>query len=429
LESDYYLMSASGLTIAEKILASHSIPERESVSPGEFVWARVDETNVTLEAFREMKKLGVSKVFDPTRVFYVDDHESPPPSIHVAEKVAEMRRYIKEYGIKNWFEYGRHGILHQLFPEKGYCAPGELVAQADSHSTTYGFLNVASCAINAELVYVLIKGQLWFKVPETIRFLLSGDLHELCVGKDIILKIASEYGTDCALYKSIEYQGSSIKNITLDSRWTMSNMGVELGAKFAIFEADEKVHSFLKGRINRTYNPVYADSDANYASTWQLDLDSLEPMVACPHDPNNSKPAKQVEKDEIRVDQCYIGSCTNGRMEDLRTAAKILEGNKVHKDVRLLVSPASMEIWRNALKEELFEVFTESEAMVCHPTCGPCSGLHMGIIAAGERCISTTNRNFKGRMGSPDSEVYLGNAATVAASAIAGKIVDPRRYW
>ena len=421
-------MKDSGLTIAEKILVSHSIPERDKVSPGEFVWARIDETNATLEAFREMEKLGITKVFDPTRVFYVDDHEAPPPNIQVAEKVAEMRRYLKEYDIQNWFEYGRHGILHQLFPEKGYCAPGELVAQADSHSTTYGFLNVASCAINAELVYVLIKGRLWFRVPETIRFQLSGDLPELCVGKDVMLKIASTYGTDCALYKSIEYQGPGVKNITLDSRWTMSNMGVELGAKFALFEADDKVYDFLKGRVDRKYEPVIADSDAYYYMDWHLDLDSLEPMVACPHDPSNSKPVNVVEREEIRVDQCYIGSCTNGRMEDLRMAAKILESNKVHKEVRLLVSPASMEIWRNALKEGLFEVFTESEAMVCHPTCGPCSGLHMGIIASGERCISTTNRNFKGRMGSPDSEVYLGNAATVAASAIAGKIVDPRRY-
>ena len=417
-----------GMTIAEKILAAHAIPPREEVRPGEYVWARIDATNAFGDALASMKRLGIEQVFDPDRVFMVDDHAAPPPNVAVAEDVAEMRRFVKEYGITHWYEYGRHGILHQLFPEKGYCVPGDLIAMSDSHSTTYGFLNAASCPINIERIYVVIKGQLWFKVPESIKFWLTGELPEMCVGKDVILKIAGDHGTDVALYKSVEFLGPLARDMSLASRWTMSNMGVEIGAKFAIFEADDKTRDFLRGRTDRSIKPVSPDPDAYYEKLITVDVTNLEPMVAIPHDPGNAYPVTAVEEKSIRIDQGYIGSCTNGRMEDLKMAADMLKGNEIHPDVRLIISPASMEVWRDAMKAGLFEIFVDAGALICHPTCGPCYGGHMGILAAGERCISTTNRNFKGRMGSPDSEVYLANAATVAASAVAGSIVDPRKY-
>jgi len=418
-----------GMTIAEKIIATHSIPQKEKVIPGEYLWAKIDETNASNAGYKLLKKLGIKEVFDPDRIYVVYDHEAPPPNIQIAEKVSEIRRFVKEYGITHWYEFGRHGILHQLFPEKGYAVPGDLIAMTDSHSTTYGFLNAASCPINIELIYVLIKGKLWFKVPESIKFELTGKLPEMCVGKDILLKIACDYGTDVGLYKSIEFLGPLASDMSLESRWTMSNMGVELGAKFAIFEADKKTSDFLKGRTNRSYTPVSADPDANYKKEYAIDVTNLEPMVACPPDPSNSKPIRELEKEKIKIHQGFIGSCTNGRMEDLKMAANVLEGNKVHHDVRLIISPASMEVWKDALKAGLFDIFIESEALICHPTCGPCSGLHMGILASEERCISCSNRNFQGRMGSIDSEVYLANAATVAASVIEGVIVDPRKYF
>jgi homoaconitase/3-isopropylmalate dehydratase large subunit len=299
---------------------------------------------------------------------------------------------------------------------------------SDSHSTTYGAFNALSAPINIESIYVLIKGKLWFLVPETIKFWLTGKLPELCVGKDVLLKIAGEYGTDVALYKAVEFLGPTANAMSLSSRWTMSNMGIELGAKCAIFEADEKTFSFLKGRTDKPFKPVKADSDAKYSKEYIVDVSNLEPLVSCPHDPGNVKTAREVEKENIKINQGFIGTCTNGRLEDLKMAAKVLKGNKVHPDVRLIISPNSMEVWKDALKAGVFDIFIDADAMVTHPTCGPCMGSHLGILAAGERCISSQNRNFKGRMGSPESEVYLGNAATVAAAAIAGKIVDPRRY-
>lgn len=420
-----------GMTIAQKILTAHSISPKKEVKPGEYIWARIDATNGYAGGhmiLKDLKRLGVKNVFDPDRIYVVDDHASPPPTLAVAEVVAEVRTFVKEYGITHWYEYGRHGILHQLFPEMGFCVPGDLIAISDSHATTYGFLNAASCPINVEHIYVVIKGKLWFKVPESIKFWLTGNLPEMCVGKDVILKIAGDYGTEVALYKSAEFLGPLARDMSLDSRWTIANMGVEIGAKFAIFEADQKTYDFLKRRTERKYNSVSPDPDARYEKEYEIDVTSLEPMIACPHDPSNSKTVTEVEKEGIKINQGFIGSCTNGRMEDLKMAANILEGNKVHRDVRLIISPSSMEVWKTALKAGLLEIFTEAEALVCHPTCGPCHGGHMGILAAGERCISSTNRNFQGRMGSPQSEVYLANAATVAASAVAGTIVDPRRY-
>ena len=420
-----------GMTIAEKILAAHSIPVKDKVKPGEYIWAKIDATDGYSGGhlvYKDLKRLGVKEVFDPDKIYVVDDHLSPPSNLSVAEVAAEIRKFVKEYRLTHWYEYGRHGILHQLFPEKGFCVPGDLIAVSDSHATTYGFLNAASCPVNIELLYIIIKGELWFRVPKSIKFWLTGELPEMCVGKDVILKIAADHGTDVALYRSAEFLGPLAGKISLDSRWTIANMGVEIGAKFAIFEADRKTFDFLRGRTDRQYNSVSPDPDARYEKEYKVDVSDLEPMVACPHDPGNAKPITEVEGEGVRIHQGFIGSCTNGRMEDLRMAAGILEDNKVHPDVRLIISPASMEVWRDALKAGLFDVFVDAGALVCHPTCGPCFGGHLGVLAAGERCISTTNRNFKGRMGSPESEVYLANAATVAASTIAGTVSDPRKY-
>lgn len=418
-----------GITMAEKILASHS--GRQEVKPGEYVWAKIDETNIPIiGAFRAtnleyLEKLGIEKLFDADSIFVTNDHDVPPANIGKAESVAEARRFVQKYGISHWYECGRQGVMHQLYPEHGFVRPGELIAAADSHMTSYGAFNAASCPIFEELIYVLAKGELWFKVPESIKFLLTGKLPEMCVGKDVILQIAGTYGTDLANYCSVEFMGPTAAEMSLASRWTMANMGIEIGAKFAIFEADQKTFDFLKGRTDKPYTPVSPDPDADYARVYTLDVTDLEPMVACPHDPGNSHPISEVEG--IKINQGFIGSCTNGRQEDLEMAANILKGRKVHPDVRLIISPASMEVWKDALKAGWLETFVDAEACVTHPTCGPCMGSHLGILAAGERCISSTNRNFKGRMGSPESEVYLANAATVAASCLVGQITDPRK--
>ncbi len=411
-----------GMTMVEKILATHS--GRDQVVPGEYVWAKIDETNAMTDTFEDLERLGVKKVWDPDKVYCVSDHSAPPANIGTAEEVRKLREYIKKYKIKNWFEYGRHGIVHQINPEMGFVRPGELIAMIDSHSTTYGAFNAASCAIYMDAVYVLITGKLWFKVPETIRFDICGKLPEFCMGKDIILKIAGLYGTDIAIYKAVEFMGPTIKDLSLSGRWTICNMAAEIGSKFAIMEADEKVFDFLKGRTDKPYIPVSPDPDAAYCQRYTVDVTNMSPMVACPHDPSNVKPVEEVKG--IKIQQALVGSCTNGRLEDFEMAARIIKGKKVHPDVRLLVIPASMEVWRAAMHAGYFDTLTEAGALICHPTCGPCAGQHLGVLASGERCISTTNRNFQGRMGSPQSEVYLANPATVTASAIAGQIADPR---
>ena len=286
-----------GMTMAEKILASHS--GRDKVTPGEFIWAKIDATNFMAEIGLEVERLGIEKLFDPDCIYAVDDHLSPPSSVAHAEMVAETRRLVKKYGISHWFEYGRHGILHQLYPEQGYVRPGELIASRDSHSTSYGAFNAASCPIMIELPYVLIKGELWFKVPETIKFELVGKMPPMCVGKDIILKIIGDYGTDAAIYQAVEFLGPLAKEMSLASRWTMSNMGIEMGAKFAIFEADQKTFDFLKGRTEKPYTPVWPDPDAEYAKEYRVDVTDLPPMVACPHLPSNSKPVTDVAGTKI----------------------------------------------------------------------------------------------------------------------------------
>jgi 3-isopropylmalate/(R)-2-methylmalate dehydratase large subunit len=413
-----------GMTIAEKILAAHA--DRSHVKPGEYIWCKVDATSGHM--LSELEKLGVDEVWDPDRVYVVEDHQAPPPTIEVANQVKELRRLVKKYKIKNFFEFGRHGILHQVFPENGLVAPGELVAMGDSHSTSGGVFN--ACVTNAAIdaLYILAFGELWFRVPESVKVVLNGKLPEWCVGKDVILKIAGELGTDFGLYKSIEYTGPVARQMTIAQRWTIANMGVEVGAKFAIFEYDEKTEEWLRGRVNRPYTPVFPDSDARYDAIYEFDLSDLEPMVAFPHDPGNVHPISEAKNLHIKIDQAFLGSCTNARQEDLEIAARIMRGRKVHPDVRMLVSPASQEVYRDALKAGWLEILSDAGCVVEHSTCGPCYGGHLGVLGDGEVCISSSNRNFQGRMGSPLSQVYLASPAVVAASAIAGEIADPREF-
>lgn len=413
-----------GMTIAEKILAAHS--GRDTVRPGEYVWCKVDATSGHM--LRALERLGVERVWDPDRVYMVEDHLAPPPNVDAANSAIETRRLAKKYGITNFFEFGRGGILHQLFPENGMIAPGELIAMGDSHSTSGGVFNacVTNSAIDA--LYILAFGQLWFRVPESVKVQVDGTLPAWCVGKDVILHIAGQLGTDFGLYKSIEYTGTAVRQMTLAQRWTIANMGVEVGAKFALFECDEKIEDWLRTRISRPYTPVSADSDAAYESVYQFDVSDLEPMVAFPHDPGNVHPAREAQADDIRVDQAFLGSCTNARQEDLEVAAKIMKGRKVADGVRMLVSPSSQEVYRDALRAGWLEILADAGCLVEHSTCGPCFGGHLGVLGDGEACISSSNRNFQGRMGSAKAQVYLASPATVAASAITGRITDPREF-
>jgi 3-isopropylmalate/(R)-2-methylmalate dehydratase large subunit len=419
-----------GMTIAEKILAAHA--DRDQVKPGDFLWCRVDATATTANSqLEQLYELGVTELANPDGVYVVEDHLAPPPSVVAANKVIKLRQAVKEFGLKNFWEYGRHGILHQLYPENGMIAPGDLIAMPDSHSTSGGVFN--ACVTNAAMdsLLCLIFGEYWFRVPESMEIRLEGTyagVDDFIFGKDIVLKMLGTWGSDVGLYRSMEFRGPAAEAMSLSSRWTISNMGVEMGAKFAVFEADEKVDEFLEGRVDRPYERVFPDEDAQYAERLTLDVTGLEPQVACPHDPSNVKPISEVESEKIKVDQALIGSCTNARMEDFRAAAKILKGREVHPDVRLLCSPASQAIWRECLKEGLWEVFADAGANIEHSTCGPCFGGHMGVLGDGEVSISSTNRNFAGRQGSPESFVYLSNPAVVAASAVTGYITDPRKF-
>jgi len=420
-----------GATMAEKIIAAHC--GSDVVRPGEYVWCNVDGTAILgyYPVRQRLKELGVQRLFNPDRIYVVEDHLAPPSTVAVANAVADTRKLVREYGLDNFFEYGRHGVLHELFPHRGYVSPGDLIVSMDSHSTSYGCFNVASTPINEELVYVLVTGRIWLRVPQTIRFNISGKLpgpESFVVGKDVILRIAGEYGTDVALYKAAEFHGPAVPDLSMASRFSMANMGVEIGAKFAIFPCDDKTLEYLDGKMKRPPRAVAPDPDAKYEAVYSLDVTDMPPYAAKPHDPGNSVPITEVEADSVKIDQAFLGSCTNGRMEDFRMAARILRGHKVHPDVRLIATPASQDIWRQCMDEGLWDIFSEAGAMVTHSTCGACSGMHMGLLGDGEVCVSSGNRNFQGRMGSPKAFVYLANPATVAASAVTGYITDPRRF-
>ncbi|MEA1906281.1 MAG: 3-isopropylmalate dehydratase large subunit [Euryarchaeota archaeon] len=412
-----------GMTIAEKILAIHA--GKSSVSPKEIVDARIDYVMVNdvtgLPAFEVFEEFQASSVIENTVL--IQDHYVPNKDVASAEQAKSMREFAGKYQLENHFDVGRGGVCHQIMIEHGFAAPGRLIVGADSHTCSYGALGALSTGIgSSEAASAMATGELWFKVPETQKFVVDGKLGKHMMGKDIILHIIGDIGVSGSLYKSMEFYGSAIESLQLSDRITISNMAIEAGAKCGIIPPDDAVFSYLKNRVIGEYTPVYADEDSEYADTFEYDAGEIEPMVAKPHLPENVVPASEID---VGIDQAYLGSCTNGRIEDMRAAAEILKGRKVHPDVRMIVVPASKSVFEQTLREGLIEVFMDADAYVAGPTCGACLGGYMGVLADGERCISSTNRNFIGRMGHKDSEVYLANPAVVAASAVTGRITDP----
>jgi len=419
--------TAMGATLAQKILARAS--GKGEVEPGQYVTASIDLAMMTDQmyaTFSILAEAGIKSIWDPNRVVCLLDHYAPSPTVESAEVGKKITEAVKAFNIKNFYGQ-RAGIAHQVLPEHGWIVPGELIVATDSHTTTYGAFGAAGTGIGiSEMAYVLTTGTLWFKVPETIKFHMLGKLQPAVMSKDLILYIAGKYSTEVAQYKSVEFTGPVAQEMSLASRMTMSNMAVEIGAKFGFFEPDEKVIQYLSRRRDKPFDLLRTDKDAIYERIYEIDVSTLEPQVAAPFAIDNVKPISEVG--EVRVDQAVLGSCTNGRLEDLRIAAKILKGREVHPDTRLLVIPASADVYKEALNEGILYTLIEAGGVICNPGCGPCFGAHMGLLAAGEACVASINRNFRGRMGSPEAKVYLASPATVAASAIEGKIADPRNY-
>ena len=413
-------------TIAEKILSRAS---GRTARAGDFVTASIDLmiTHDGLDSvYHILQKEGIDKVWDPRKIVSALDHNVPPHSESVAARLREMRQIARDLGIINYFGENT-GIANQIAAEKGFVRPGMLIAGIDSHVITYGAFGAASTSFGfTEIAYLFAHGKIWFKVPPTIRFEITGKLPERVMSKDIILEIAKKHGMNVGCYKSIEYTGEAVKNISMDGRMAMSNMSVEIGAKFGLFAADEVTLSYLKRIGLKDSKRFSSDPGAQYESVFRLDVSGLEPQVALPHSVGNVKPAS--ECGDVSIDQAFLGTCSNGRIEDLRIAARIVQGRRVHRDTRFLVIPASWEIYLQAMKEGLLETLIEAGAIIGNVGCGPCMGLHRGLLADGEACISTANRNFRGRMGSYGAQIYLASPATVAASAIKGKIADPRGF-
>jgi 3-isopropylmalate/(R)-2-methylmalate dehydratase large subunit len=415
-----------GMTITEKILAHHA--DREQVEPGELVNCRVDivlgNDVTTPVAIREFEKIGVERVFDAERVVIVPDHFTPNKDINSAEQARRVREFARQYGIINYFEVGRMGIEHCLLPQEGLVVPGDLIIGADSHTCTYGALGAFATGVGStDMAAAMATGEAWFKVPETIKFVYYGEMPRWVGGKDLILHTIGDIGVDGARYMAMEFEGEAIRNLSMDNRFTMANMAIEAGGKNGIFQPDEKTLDYVKDRARRDYDFYQSDSDACYHEVREYDVSQLEPQVAFPHLPENVRPVSEAEG--IYIDQVVIGSCTNGRLEDLEMAASILRNKKVHRELRVIVIPGTQEIYLEALRRGLIEVFVEAGAVVSTPTCGPCLGGHMGILARGEKALATTNRNFVGRMGHPESEVYLASPAVAAASAVLGRIAVP----
>lgn len=415
-----------GMTITEKILAGHT--GKKSVSPGDLIMSKVDialGNDITAPlSIEEFKKSGAKKVFDKERVILVPDHFAPNKDIKSAQQVRILKDFAREYKITNYFEMGRMGIEHALLPEEGLVLPGDVIIGADSHTCTYGALGAFSTGVGStDLAAAMITGEIWFKVPESMKFIFYGKLKKWVTGKDLILYTIGKIGVDGALYKAMEFRGEIIDNLSIDGRFTMANMAIEAGAKSGIINPDDITMEYVEGRAKRKFKIYKSDKDASYSEVFEFNGDDIEPQVAFPHLPSNTKPISKVGN--VKIDQVVIGSCTNGRISDLREAASVLKGKKVHKDVRLIVIPATQRIYKMAIDEGLIDIFIDAEAVVSTPTCGPCLGGHMGVLAEGERAISTTNRNFVGRMGHPKSEVYLSNPAVAAASAVLGKICSP----
>ena len=415
-----------GNTITEKILAAHC--GKKSVKAGEFIEPKVDialGNDVTAPlAIKEFRKAGAKNVFDKNKVVLVMDHFTPNKDIDSAEQVKFVREFAREQRIVNYFEGGNCGVEHALLPEQGIVVPGDLVIGADSHTCTYGAMGAFASGVGStDLAAAMITGKIWLKVPAAIKFVYKGKLNKWVCGKDLILYTIGKVGVDGALYKSMEFTGPAIESLPMSDRFTMANMAIEAGGKNGIITPDRVTLAYVEGRAQRKFKFYKSDPDAEYSDVIEIDCSKIAPQVSEPFLPSNARPARELNK--ITIDQVVIGSCTNGRIEDFRIAAKILKGKKVNPNVRVLIIPATPKVYADALQEGLFEIFLKAGALISAPTCGPCLGGHMGILASGERCVATTNRNFVGRMGHPKSEVFLASPAVAAASAIKGKITDP----
>lgn len=415
-----------GKTIVEKILSAHT--DTVNFRIGDIIKARVDfafANDITAPiAIKYFKESDARQVFNKKRIGLIPDHFAPNKDIKSAEQCKLLKEFAQEYEIENYFEIGKMGIEHALLPEKGLVLPGDVVVGADSHTDTSGALGAFAIGVGStDLAAVMALGEVWLKVPPSINFIYSGKLNKWVSGKDLILYTISKIGVDGANYKVMEFSGEVIKDFSMDNRFTMCNMAIEAGAKTGIIEPDEITLEYLKGRVKRPFQIYNSDPDAHYEKIIDIDVSKIEPQVAFPHLPENTKPISEAKG--IKIDQSIIGSCTNGRIEDLRIAAEILKGQRVHSEVRLIIIPATQDIYLQAIREGLIDIFITAGGAVSTPTCGPCLGGHMGILAEGERAISTTNRNFVGRMGHPASEVYLASPALAAASAILGRIASP----
>lgn len=414
-----------GMTMTQKILAAHA--GLESVTAGQLISAKLDivlgNDITTPVAVNEFNKAGFNSVFDKDRIAIVLDHFVPNKDIKAAEQSKTCREFACSHCVSHFYDVGKMGIEHALLPEQGVVTAGDCIIGADSHTCTYGALGAFSTGVGStDMAAGMATGTAWFKVPAAIKFNLTGKLPANCSGKDVILYIIGKIGVDGALYRSMEFVGDGVKGLSMDDRLCICNMAIEAGAKNGIFPVDEVTVEYMKGRCEREPKIYEADADAEYEQTIDIDLSSLEPIVSCPHLPENTRPAKELS--DIKIDQVVIGSCTNGRMEDMETAYRVLCGKKVADGVRCIIIPATMQIYRECVERGYVTAFIDAGAVVSTPTCGPCLGGYMGILAAGERCIATTNRNFVGRMGHVESEVYLASPATAAASAITGFITE-----
>lgn len=415
-----------GMTITEKIIAAHA--GKDYVEPGELVTVKVDlaiANDITAPlAIKQLEKYGIDKVHDPNKIALVMDHFFPPKDILSAQQIKISRDFAKKMGIKNYFEGQDSGVMHTLLPEKGFIVPGDLVIGADSHTCTYGGIGAFSTGVGStDIAYIWATGETWLRVPETMKFVFYGKPQKWVGGKDFVLSVIGKIGVDGALYKAMEYHGEAIKALDIDNRLTIANMAIEAGGKNAVIEADEKTIEWVRKRTNREFKIYKSDPDAKYCCEYEFDANKIEPVVACPNLPSNVKPVSEVAG--THIDQVFIGSCTNGRLSDLRIAAAILKGKKIHPEVRCIVIPASDQIYKQALHEGIIEILADAGCLISTSTCGPCLGGHMGILAEGEVCLSTSNRNFVGRMGHPKSQVYLSSPAVAAASAILGRIAHP----
>lgn len=415
-----------GMTITEKILAAHA--GKESVSPGELLEVATDvvlSNDVTAPiAITEFRKIGVERVFDADKVVMVADHYVPGKDVKSAEQAKFMRDFAVEQGLTHYYDVGRGGIEHALLPEEGLVKPGQLIVGADSHTCTYGGLGAFSTGMGStDIAAAMATGSVWVKVPASLKFIFEGQAPRWVMSKDLILAVIGRIGVDGALYKAMEFSGPVIEGLSVDARLTIANMAIEAGAKNGIMRPNRDVLDYVNARTDGDYKVAVSDRDATYEDIVAFDISTMEPLVAFPHLPSNVRPVSQAR--DVIIDQVVIGSCTNGRLEDLRIAAEVLKGRKTDGGVRLIVIPATQEVYRHAMDEGLFDVFLDANAAISTPTCGPCLGGHMGVLAAGERAVATTNRNFVGRMGHPKSEVYLTNPAVAAASAVLGRIGSP----